>query len=241
VTQTVVGYYDGSWTTDHRRAVTLRKREVAEAHAARMRDRCPRNADLIKVEELADADEQPVRLSVADRAATAQLPRVLDNRRQEFGTDGREAATGSELDIGAVLNDLYANEINGSIAWIRDRGFRATLEKSRPIENWFHFSGEAVRWLRRQALVLDPQSEFTHPPNQAAADIDAILDDLYTNQISGSISWVWDRGFYATLGAPKQAEDWAFPRIAEAVEWLIEKAIAHCPDSEFAHKYGGFV
>ena len=55
-TQTVVGYYDGSWTTDRRRAVTLRKREAAEAHAARMRDRCPRNAELITVEEIAAAD-----------------------------------------------------------------------------------------------------------------------------------------------------------------------------------------
>ena len=44
-TQTVVGYYDGSWTTDRRRALDLRKRE-----------RCPRNADLIKVEELDAAD-----------------------------------------------------------------------------------------------------------------------------------------------------------------------------------------
>ena len=55
-TQTVVGYYDGSWTTDRRRALGLRKREVAEAHAVRMRERCPRNADLIKVEELGAAD-----------------------------------------------------------------------------------------------------------------------------------------------------------------------------------------
>ena len=55
-TQTVVGYYDGSWTTDHRRALDLRKREVAEAHAARLREHCPRNADLIKVEELDAAD-----------------------------------------------------------------------------------------------------------------------------------------------------------------------------------------
>jgi hypothetical protein len=55
-TRTVVGYYDGSWTTDRRRALDLRKREVAEAHAARMRQRCPRNADLIKVEELDAAD-----------------------------------------------------------------------------------------------------------------------------------------------------------------------------------------
>jgi hypothetical protein len=54
-TQTVVGYYDGSWTTDRRRALDLRKRE-AEAHAACMRERCPRNADLIKVEELDAAD-----------------------------------------------------------------------------------------------------------------------------------------------------------------------------------------
>ena len=55
-TQTVVGYYVGSWTTDRRRALDLRKREVAEAHAAQMRERCPRNADLIKVEELDAAD-----------------------------------------------------------------------------------------------------------------------------------------------------------------------------------------
>jgi hypothetical protein len=41
---------------DRCRALTIRKREVAEAHAARMRDHCPRNADLIKVEKSAAAD-----------------------------------------------------------------------------------------------------------------------------------------------------------------------------------------
>jgi len=55
-TQAVVGYYNGSWTTDRCRAVTLRKREVAEAHAALMRDRTPRNAELIHVEESGAAD-----------------------------------------------------------------------------------------------------------------------------------------------------------------------------------------
>ena len=54
--QTIVGYYNGTWTTDGRRALTLRERKAAEAHAAQMRDRCPRNADLIKVEEFAAAD-----------------------------------------------------------------------------------------------------------------------------------------------------------------------------------------
>jgi hypothetical protein len=55
-TQTVVGYYNGSWTTDRCRAVIIRRRDAAEAHAARMRDQCPRNADLIKVEEIAAAN-----------------------------------------------------------------------------------------------------------------------------------------------------------------------------------------
>jgi hypothetical protein len=45
--QTVVGYYNGTWTTDRRRALTLRRREAAEAQTARMRDRCPHNAELI--------------------------------------------------------------------------------------------------------------------------------------------------------------------------------------------------
>jgi hypothetical protein len=54
-TQTVVGYYNGTWTTDRYRALTIRKRKVAEAHSARMRDRCPRNADLIKVDKFAAA------------------------------------------------------------------------------------------------------------------------------------------------------------------------------------------
>jgi len=56
-TQTVVGYYSGSWTTDRCRAVTAHKRDAAAADAARMRDQCPRNADLIKVEEIV-ADDQ---------------------------------------------------------------------------------------------------------------------------------------------------------------------------------------
>jgi hypothetical protein len=55
-TRTIVGYYNGSWTTDRCRAITLRERKAAEAHAAQMRERCPRNADLIKVEELEAAD-----------------------------------------------------------------------------------------------------------------------------------------------------------------------------------------
>jgi hypothetical protein len=55
-TQTVIGYYNGAWTTDRRCALAFRRRAAAEAHAARMRDHCPRNAELINVEEIATAD-----------------------------------------------------------------------------------------------------------------------------------------------------------------------------------------
>ena len=55
-TRTVVGYYNGCWTTDRRRALALGERDLAEAHDDRMRQRCPRNADLIKVEELEAVD-----------------------------------------------------------------------------------------------------------------------------------------------------------------------------------------
>lgn len=56
-TQTVVGYYDGNWTTDPHRALNLPTREVAQAHAACMRERCPRSTDLINVEELDSTDD----------------------------------------------------------------------------------------------------------------------------------------------------------------------------------------
>jgi hypothetical protein len=55
-TQTVVGYYNGSWTTDRCRAVTVDQRNAGGDHAARMRNQCPRNAELIKVEEIAADD-----------------------------------------------------------------------------------------------------------------------------------------------------------------------------------------
>ena len=68
-------------------------------------------------------------------------------------------------------------------------------------------------------------------------DVEAILNDLYASEINASISWIWDGGFYAVLGNPKQAEGWAFPSVGKAVEWLREQAIVHYPDSGFARKY----
>ena len=155
--------------------------------------------------------------------------------------DGPDANIGDDLDITAVLNDLYTNEIDASIAWIRDRGFRATLGNPKLAEKWFSSSCGALRWLKRQARVQFPETESTHLLDRVAPRIDTILDDLYANQISGAISWIWNAGFYATLGAPRQADDWAFPSSDEAVAWLTDQACMRYPDSNFARKYGGFV
>ena len=154
--------------------------------------------------------------------------------------DGPDANTGDDIDLQAVLNDLYTNEIDASITWIRDRGFCATLGTRRLAEKWFHSSGEAGRWLRRQARRHYPETEFTYALDRVALSISLVLDDLYANQISGSISWIWDAGFYATLGAPRQAEDWAFPSSGEAIAWLTDQACMRYPDSDFARTYGGF-
>ena len=72
-------------------------------------------------------------------------------------------------------------------------------------------------------------------------DIETILTDLYANEISASISWVRNDGFNVTLGSPVRVERWSLGSIGEAVKWLRDQALFCYPDSEFAHKYGGFV
>ena len=79
-------------------------------------------------------------------------------------------------------------------------------------------------------------------PDPHAVNIETILSDLCASEINASISWVWDGGFYAVLGNPKLAEQKkGFSTVRDAVLWLRDVACSHFPDSEFAHKYGGFV
>ena len=67
----------------------------------------------------------------------------------------------SGLDVEAILNDLYATEINASISWIWDGGFHVVLGDPRQAEGWaFPMIGEAVAWLRDQACSHYPDSEF---------------------------------------------------------------------------------
>jgi hypothetical protein len=70
-----------------------------------------------------------------------------------------------------------------------------------------------------------------------ARNVEAILNDLYASEINASISWIWDGGFYVTIGHRKHAENWALRSIGEAAEWLRDQAIVYYPDSEFARKY----
>ena len=63
-------------------------------------------------------------------------------------------------------------------------------------------------------------------PDRKGLDTGAILNDLYASEINASISWIWDGGFYATLGNPQQAEGWAFPTVGEVVAWLRDKNTA---------------
>jgi hypothetical protein len=80
-------------------------------------------------------------------------------------------------------------------------------------------------------------------PDRRGLDIEAILNDLYASEINASISWLWDGRIDVKLGDPMngyKAED-KVSTFAEAAAWLRDQACTHYPDSEFAHKYGGFV
>jgi|HubBroStandDraft_6_1064221.scaffolds.fasta_scaffold637003_1 hypothetical protein len=141
--------------------------------------------------------------------------------------------------IEATLDDLYANELNVSLSWDHEHGFHATLGNPPLAKKSFPTSGQAVRWLKEQALRHFPRAKFrTEGPDTAGRE--AILDHLRASHIAGSISWTWDGGFHAELGAPNRAEKWAAASAPEALAWLREQAIQHYPDSEFAKRSVGF-
>jgi hypothetical protein len=67
------------------------------------------------------------------------------------------------LDVEAILNDLYASEINAAISWLWDGGIDVKLGD--PL-NGYDAEGkvgtfaEAAAWLRDQACTHYPDSEF---------------------------------------------------------------------------------
>jgi hypothetical protein len=145
------------------------------------------------------------------------------------------------VDVETILASLYAKEISASLEWKSDRGFYPGYGYPAKRKKWFRMSGEAVRWLKEQALVQYPSLEFPPERNRIDIDAEAILDDLYASQIDGSIEWIWDGGFLASLGEPNKAERWSLKTVGHAVEWLRETACRLYPESKFARKYAGFV
>jgi disulfide oxidoreductase YuzD len=74
-------------------------------------------------------------------------------RTEGADTDGREA----------ILDHLHASQIPGSISWTWDGGFYATLGEPKVAEKWAAASaGESIEWLRDQAILHYPGSEFAH-------------------------------------------------------------------------------
>lgn len=66
-----------------------------------------------------------------------------------------------------------------------------------------------------------------------------VLQDLYDSEINFSIVAFWNGGFQVKLGdeangfvAAGRADNFA-----DAVEWLLVRAVEHYPNSEFAKKY----
>jgi hypothetical protein len=71
-----------------------------------------------------------------------------DNGRSELGWGAQDENARNRLDIEAVIDDLYASEINASISWIWDGGFYAVLGNPKLAEgSAFPSIAEAVEWL----------------------------------------------------------------------------------------------
>ena len=62
--------------------------------------------------------------------------------------------------IEATLDDLYANELNVELSWDHKRGFLAVLGNPPLAKKTFPTSGEAVSWLKEQALRHFTRAEF---------------------------------------------------------------------------------
>jgi hypothetical protein len=65
-------------------------------------------------------------------------------------------------DFEAILDDLYASKIDGSIQWIWDGGFHVSIgARKQKAERWsLETVAEAVEWLREEACGRYPNSEF---------------------------------------------------------------------------------
>jgi len=75
---------------------------------------------------------------------------------------------------------------------------------------------------------------------EPADELASLLEDLHDSEINGEIGWFFGRVWRAKIGDPcngYQAEVDGLPGLAEAAEWLRQKANELYPDSAFAKAY----
>jgi hypothetical protein len=99
------------------------------------------------------------------------------------------------------------------------RGLVIAVSARRLAGAWFRTSGESANWLKQRAFDHFPYRRpvFARFDKRNGNDGQEILDALCASNISGSISWVWDSGFYASLHDPQQDEGCALPTIGDAI------------------------
>jgi hypothetical protein len=167
----------------------------------------------------------------------------------------------------AIVKDLCASEINGSISWRLGIGIDVKLGEAHPgykAQETCDTPRKAVEWLQAEAAHHYPQTPFADKSkrttlraftnwatgllervmrrfSQPRLDFEDIAVALYASQISTSISWVCGAGIDVGLGdqqAAYKARN-TVSTLTEAAEWLREEAVSHYPQSSFAHRYRG--
>jgi hypothetical protein len=87
---------------------------------------------------------------------------ALDGSDDEPMSGSMTTPNRKALDVEAILNDLYASEINASISWIWDGGFHVILGNPPLAEGWAAVPTirDAILWLRDKACEQFPNSDF---------------------------------------------------------------------------------
>jgi hypothetical protein len=78
--------------------------------------------------------------------------------------------------------------------------------------------------------------------NGYGLDVEALLDHLCTGGVDASISWSHDGRIEVKLGDALNGYDaeTTVHSLAEAAEWLRNKALIHYPHSKFSRRYAAF-
>jgi|SRR6516164_9435919 hypothetical protein len=76
-------------------------------------------------------------------------------------------------------------------------------------------------------------------PDRNGLDTEAILNDLHASEMNASISWLRNSRIDVKLGDALNGYDaeGKVDTLAQAAEWLQDKALMHYPRSAFARKY----